>query len=82
MGGLLRSFYQIQEKYPDCIILIRNNDFYETFGETAEKVSGIIGTKLTERPKYKFTGFNQSALDAYLPKLVRAGYRVAIADQI
>src|SRR4026207_2414690 len=77
----------IKAKYPDAILLFRVGDFYETFGEDAVKASKILGIVLTRRANgsasfIELAGFPHHSLDSYLPKLVRAGYRVAICDQL
>lgn len=84
---LMKQYYQIKGKYPDAILLFRVGDFYETFGEDAKKVAVCLGIVLTKRgagssSEVELAGFPHHALDAYLPKLVRAGYRVAICDQL
>ena len=84
---LMKQYLSIKAKYPDAILLFRVGDFYETFGEDAIKTSGILGIVLTRRANGSATfielaGFPHHALDTYLPKLVKAGYRVAICDQM
>ena len=84
---LMKQYYGIKAKYPDALLLFRVGDFYETFGEDAVKASGILGIVLTRRANGSATyielaGFPHHSLDTYLPKLVRAGYRVAICDQL
>lgn len=84
---LMRQYNQFKAKYPDAILLFRVGDFYETFGEDAVKTSQILGIVLTKRSNgaaadQDLAGFPHHALDTYLPKLVRAGYRVAICDQL
>lgn len=83
----MRQYNQFKAKYPDAILLFRVGDFYETFGEDAVKTSQILGIVLTKRSNgaaadQDLAGFPHHALDNYLPKLVRAGYRVAICDQL
>ena len=83
----MRQYNQFKAKYPDAILLFRVGDFYETFGEDAVKTSQILGIVLTKRSNgaaadQDLAGFPHHALDTYLPKLVRAGYRVAICDQL
>lgn len=71
----------IKIKHPDDIILVRNRDFYETFSRDAQDVSRICGTMLTTIPTgQEQTAFPFHALDTYLPKLIRAGKRIAISD--
>ncbi len=77
----------IKQKYPDAILLFRVGDFYETFGEDAIKTSQVLGITLTKRnngapASSELAGFPHHALDTYLHKLVKAGYRVAICDQL
>ena len=77
----------IKQKYPDAILLFRVGDFYETFGEDAIKASAVLGITLTKRnnsapSSSELAGFPHHALDTYLHKLVKAGYRVAICDQL
>lgn len=79
---LLNKYNQLQAKYPDCILLYRIGDFYEIIGDKATLVSSIIGTPLVKRNNYSVTGFAYFSLDNYLPKLVRAGNRVAICDEL
>ncbi len=84
---LMKQYNQIKSKYPDAILLFRVGDFYETFGEDAHKAAAVLGIVLTKRSNGKaseiaLAGFPHHALDTYLPKLVRAGFRVAICDQL
>src|SRR5512137_1320467 len=84
---LMKQYYNIKTKHPDAILLFRVGDFYETFGEDAIKASEILGITLTRRANgaaayVELAGFPHHALDTYLPKLVRAGQRVAICDQL
>ncbi|HCY40547.1 MAG TPA: DNA mismatch repair protein MutS, partial [Prolixibacteraceae bacterium] len=84
---LMKQYYQIKEKHPDAVLLFRVGDFYETFGDDAIKVAGILGITLTRRANgaasyVELAGFPYHALDTYLPKLVRAGQRVAICEQL
>jgi DNA mismatch repair protein MutS len=84
---LMKQYFSIKAKYPDALLLFRVGDFYETFGEDAIKTSGILGIVLTRRANGSATfvelaGFPYHALDTYLPKLVNAGQRVAICDQL
>ena len=84
---LMKQYNTIKAKYPDALLLFRVGDFYETFGEDAIKASDILGIVLTRRAngsaKYiELAGFPHHSLDTYLPKLVKAGYRVAICDQL
>ena len=83
----MKQYNTIKAKYPDALLLFRVGDFYETFGEDAIKAAGILGIVLTRRANgaaayIELAGFPHHSLDNYLPKLVRAGYRVAICDQL
>lgn len=84
---LMKQYNEVKGKYPDAILLFRVGDFYETFGEDAIKASQILGITLTKRANgsashIELAGFPHHSVDTYLPKLVRAGYRVAICDQL
>lgn len=84
---LNRQYNQIKAQYPGAILLFRVGDFYETFGEDAVRASKILGITLTKRNnggsgETPLAGFPHHSLDTYLPKLVRAGQRVAICDQL
>jgi DNA mismatch repair protein MutS len=84
---LMQQHRAIKQKYPDAILLFRVGDFYETFGEDAIHASRILGITLTKRnngsvDSSELAGFPHHALDTYLHKLVRGGYRVAICDQL
>ena len=84
---LMDQYYQAKASYPDAIMLFRVGDFYETFGEDAIKTSRILGITLTRRANgsashVELAGFPYHAIDTYLPKLVRAGQRVAICEQL
>ncbi|MDF2450042.1 MAG: mutS [Bacteroidota bacterium] len=84
---LMIQYNEVKGKYPDAILLFRVGDFYETFGEDAIKASQILGITLTKRANgsashIELAGFPHHSVDTYLPKLVRAGYRVAICDQL
>ncbi|WP_304235104.1 DNA mismatch repair protein MutS [Jiulongibacter sediminis] len=83
---LNKQYNQIKAKYPGALLLFRVGDFYETFGEDAIKASKILGIVLTKRnnggANQELAGFPHHSLDNYLPKLVRAGQRVAICDQL
>ncbi|MBR4963800.1 MAG: DNA mismatch repair protein MutS [Alistipes sp.] len=84
---LMKQYYEIKAVHPDAILLFRVGDFYETFGEDAIKASGILGITLTRRANgaasyVELAGFPYHALDNYMPKLVRAGERVAICEQL
>lgn len=84
---LMKQYNQIKAKHPDAMLLFRVGDFYETFGEDAIKASKILGITLTKRKNgaaayIELAGFPHHSVDNYLPKLVRAGQRVAICDQL
>jgi DNA mismatch repair protein MutS len=84
---LMKQYYKIKEKHPDAVLLFRVGDFYETFGDDAIKAAEILGITLTRRANgaasyVELAGFPYHALDTYLPKLVRAGQRVAICEQL
>ncbi len=84
---LMKQYYAIKAVHPDAILLFRVGDFYETFGSDAIEASGILGITLTRRANgsasfVELAGFPYHAIDAYLPKLVRAGKRVALCEQL
>jgi DNA mismatch repair protein MutS len=84
---LMKQYNSFKAKYPDAILLFRVGDFYETFSTDAKIAAGVLGIVLTRRSNGKATevelaGFPHHALDTYLPKLVRAGYKVAVCDQL
>lgn len=81
---MIETFKMLKEKHSDALILFRVGDFYETYCEDAKRLSEILGLTLTRQAKTKMdlTGFPYHALDTYLPKLIRAGLRVAICDDI
>lgn len=84
---LLKQYQEMKKKHPDAILLFRAGDFYEIFGEDAVQASDILGITLTRRQngidsRIELAGFPHHALDMYLPKLVRAGKRVAICEQL
>ena len=84
---LLKQYNQIKNKYSDTVLLFRMGDFFETFNEDAEITSKVCGIALTKRNNggaadMPLAGFPHHQLDAYLPKLVRAGYRVAVCEQL
>lgn len=83
----MKQYNEVKGKYPDAILLFRVGDFYETFGEDAVRASKVLGITLTKRANgsashIELAGFPHHSIDTYLPKLVRAGYRVAICDQL
>ncbi len=84
---LMKQYNQIKAKHPEALLLFRVGDFYETFGEDAVKTSKVLGIVLTKRgagspSETHLAGFPYHSLDSYLPKLVRAGFRVAVCDQL
>lgn len=84
---LMKQYIQMKEKHPDAVLLFRVGDFYETFSDDAITTSEILGITLTKRANgaassIELAGFPHHALDTYLPKLVRAGKRVAICEQL
>ena len=84
---LMKQYFEMKEKHPDAVLLFRVGDFYETFADDAVSASEILGITLTRRANGQsqyvpLAGFPHHALDTYLPKLVRAGKRVAICEQL
>lgn len=85
---MMKQFYDLKAKNPDAILLFRCGDFYETYAKDAVTASQVLGITLTRRnnkgqnPATEMAGFPHHALDTYLPRLIRAGYRVAICDQL
>ena len=85
---MMKQFFSLKAKHPDALLLFRCGDFYETYGDDAIVASQILGITLTKRNNGGNTGdtpmagFPHHALDTYLPKLIRAGKRVAICDQL
>ena len=90
LSPIMKQFLDLKSKHPDALLLFRTGDFYETYQQDAEKASKILGITLTKSTKQKgpdgnavkMAGFPYHALDTYLPKLIRAGERVAICDQL
>lgn len=87
MSPLMRQYYQIKAQHPDCIMFFRVGDFYETFGEDAIIASKVLGLVLTRKSSgggahTELAGVPHHAIDAYLPKMVKAGYKVAVCDQL
>ncbi len=82
----MQQYFRVKAKHPEAILLFRVGDFYETFGEDAVKTSEALGIVLTNRnnggSQIELAGFPHHALDMYLPRLVKAGYRVAICEQL
>ena len=85
VNKMVETFNELKAKHPDAVILFRVGDFYESYFDDAKKVSEVLGITLTKRSGedgYYLAGFPHHALDTYLPKLIRAGLRVAICDDI
>ena len=81
---IFKQFQDLKAKHPDAVLLFRCGDFYETYEDDAEVVARDLGITLTKSSKdgSRMVGFPHHALDSYLPKLIRAGLRVAICDQL
>ena len=84
---LMRQYGEVKSKYPDCIVLFRMGDFFETFNEDAKITAKILGIVLTKRANgaasnVPLAGFPHHAIDNYLPKIVNAGHKVAICEQV
>lgn len=84
---MMRQFFSMKEKHPEALLLFRCGDFYETYCDDAVEAARILGITLTRRNNgaasgAEMAGFPHHALDTYLPKLIRAGERVAICDQL
>lgn len=86
MTPLMEQYYAMKAKHPDAILLYRVGDFYETFGDDAITTSKILGIVLTKRNNggsdIELAGFPHHSIDVYLPRLVRAGFRVALCEQL
>ena len=80
--NLLKQYKDIKEQYPDALLLFRNGDYYEAYDADAKDCASILGLTLTKRKEMPLAGFPFHALDTYLPKLIRAGKRVAICDAL
>ena len=89
MDNILKQFYDLKSENPEALLLFRTGDFYETYQEDAQEASKILGITLTKSSTrkdkdgepIKAAGFPHHALDTYLPKLIRAGKRIAICEQ-
>ena len=85
---MMKQFFSMKAQHPGALMLFRCGDFYETYGEDAVESARILGITLTRRnnggsgDSIEMAGFPHHALDTYLPKLIRAGKRVAICDQL
>lgn len=90
LSPMVKQFYDLKSKHPDALLLFRCGDFYETYSNDAVKASNTLGITLTKSSKTRdkdgkpmsMAGFPYHALDTYLPRLIRAGHRIAICDQI
>lgn len=90
LSPMLKQFYELKSENPEALLLFRTGDFYETYSEDAEEASKILGITLTKSSirkdkdgqLLKLAAFPHHALDTYLPKLIRAGKRIAICEQI
>lgn len=90
MKTIIEQFKSLKEEYPDAILLFRRGDFYETYMDDATNAAKVLGITLTRSTKQKeddgsglrMSGFPYFRLDEYFPKLIRAGHRIAICDQI
>src|ERR1051325_5956243 len=84
---LMKQYYSIKAKYPETILFFRMGDFFETFGPDAVTTAKVTGIVLTKRgngsaSEIELAGFPHHQLDTYLPKMIRAGYRVAVCEQL
>lgn len=84
---LMKQYFEVKSKHPDALLLFRVGDFYETFGDDAITASKVLGIVLTKRANgsaqhVELAGFPHHSIETYLPKLVRAGYKVAVCDQL
>lgn len=82
MKAIIGQYQRLKAQHPDALLLFRCGDFYETYEEDAEKAADVLGITLTRMngDNTRMAGFPYHALDTYLPRLIRAGYRVAICD--
>ena len=84
---LMKQYYEVKKQHPDALLLFRVGDFYETFSDDAIKASSLLGITLTKRANgsashVELAGFPYHSLDTYLPRLIAAGQRVAICEQL
>ena len=79
---LMKQWREFKEKYPEAVTLFRCGDFYETYEDDARTVAQVCGITLTRKNDNDMAGFPHHALDTYLPKLVRAGHRICIVDEL
>lgn len=83
LSPIMRQYHDLKQKHPDALLLFRCGEFYETYYDDATEASRILGITMTKHQKgYALAGFPFYALDVFLPKLIRAGKRVAICDQL
>lgn len=90
MDSILKQFYDLKSENPEALLLFRTGDFYETYSEDAEEASKILGITLTKSSirkdkdgePLKMAAFPHHGIDTYLPKLIRAGKRIAICEQL
>ena len=82
METLIKQYRELKGRYPDAVLLFRTGSDYQCYNEDAETLSKILGIALIKRDGCKVSYFAYSLLDKYLPKLVRAGHRVAICEQL
>lgn len=80
--AIINQFHDLRAKHPDAVLLFRCGDFYEAYDTDAETCAKTLGITLTKQLEMRMTGFPHHALDTYLPKLIRAGHRIAICDQL
>lgn len=78
----IKQYNELKEKHPDAMLLFRAGDFYECYNDDATVAAAVLGITLTRRDNINLAGFPHHALDTYLPKLIRAGKRIAICDQL
>ena len=84
---MMKQFFSVKAEHPEALLLFRCGDFYETYGDDAVTASKVLGLVLTKRSNaapdaIAMAGFPHHSLDIYLPRLVRAGYKVAVCDQL
>lgn len=82
LSPMMKQYQELKEKHPDSTLIFRCGDFYELYHEDAETAAKVLGITLTHKGEIKMAGFPYHALDAYLPKLIHAGLRLAICDQL
>ena len=90
MTPMMKQFHELKSKHPERLLMFRCGDFYEMYGDDAVAASGILGITLTKSSSaqgsdgkpIRMAGFPHHAIDTYLPRLIRAGKRVAICDQL